>query len=95
MKETTLSVPELGLVAVTRAILGMGVGLLVAKKLSDAQRKPLGWAMVAIGAVTTIPLALEVFGGKRVQPVEKEPELEVEKVNSKVVAANTKATTSN
>jgi len=67
MKQTTLSVPELGLIAGTRAILGMGVGLLLASKLSAAQRRPLGWALFAIGAVTTIPLLLEVFGGGRLR----------------------------
>lgn len=93
MKETTLSVPELGLLAVTRGILGMGVGLLLAKKLSDAQRKPLGWAMVAVGAVTTIPLAIKVFGGDRLQTVENEPK--AVKANAKTTAADTNGVTSN
>jgi hypothetical protein len=61
MKETRLSLPELALVGGTRAILGLGVGLLLANRLSAAQRRPLGLALLAIGALTTIPLAVEVL----------------------------------
>jgi hypothetical protein len=69
MKETRLSIPELGLVAMTRAVLGLGAGLLLANQLSREQRTPLGLAMVAIGVLTTIPLALEVIGGiRRAEP---------------------------
>jgi hypothetical protein len=61
MKVTRLSLPELALVAGTRAILGLGVGLLLANRLSSAQRRPLGLALLAIGTMTTIPLVLEVL----------------------------------
>ena len=64
MKETRITVPELMLVAGTRAILGVGIGLLLADRLSDGQRKGAGWALTLVGALTTIPLALEVFGGR-------------------------------
>jgi hypothetical protein len=64
MKETRITVPELMLVAGTRAILGVGIGLLLANRLSDGQRKGAGWAFTLVGALTTIPLAFEVFGGR-------------------------------
>ncbi len=64
MKETHLTVPELMLVAGTRAILGAGIGLLLANRLSVDQRKAAGWALTLVGALTTIPLALEVFGDR-------------------------------
>lgn len=64
MKETRITVPELALVAGTRAVLGIGVGLLLANRLSGEQRKAAGWALCAVGALTTIPLAFEVFGGR-------------------------------
>jgi hypothetical protein len=67
MKETTLSLPELALVAGTRGILGVGVGLLLANRLSAAQRRPLGLALLTVGALTTIPLALEVLDRSRVR----------------------------
>ena len=65
MIATELRLPELGLLAGTRGMLGAGVGLLLADKLSDQQRKGIGWTLVAIGALTTIPLAMIVFGRRR------------------------------
>jgi hypothetical protein len=66
MKETTLSIPELMLVGATRGILGVGIGLFIANHLSESQRKPLAYALVGIGAATTLPLAMEILNRKRV-----------------------------
>ena len=60
-----LRLPELGLLASTRGMLGAGVGLLLADKLSMDQRESIGWTLVAIGALTTIPLAMLVFSRRR------------------------------
>ena len=38
-----------------------GIALLLADKLSAEQRKAIGWTLVGVGALTTIPLAVEVF----------------------------------
>lgn len=65
MIATELRLPELGLVAGTRGMLGAGIGLLLADKLSDQQRRSVGWTLVAIGVLTTIPLAMIVFGRRR------------------------------
>jgi hypothetical protein len=65
MIATELRLPELALVAGTRGLLGAGVGLLLADKLSDERRKGVGWALVAVGVLTTIPLALMVLGRRR------------------------------
>jgi hypothetical protein len=62
MKTTTVSLPELFLIAGTRAILGAGVALLISKRLSDQQRETAGAILTAIGALTTIPLAIDVLG---------------------------------
>ena len=62
MKTVTLTLPEIGLLAGTRAALGAGVGLLLSEKLSREQRQAVGWTLLVIGLITTIPLALEVFG---------------------------------
>jgi hypothetical protein len=64
MKETRISVPELALVAGTRAILGVGAGLLLSDRLSHEKRKAIGWSLFLVGALSTIPLAIEVFGGR-------------------------------
>ena len=47
--------------------LGVGIGLLVSSRLTETQRRPAGLALLLVGALTTIPLALEVFGGSRVR----------------------------
>lgn len=65
MRETRITIPELGLVAGTRAIAGIGIGLLLADRLSAEQRKAIGWTLLAVGALSTIPLAFEVLGHTR------------------------------
>lgn len=65
MFATELRLPELALIAGTRGMLGAGLGLLLADKLTEDQRKGIGWTLIAIGAVTTIPLAMIVFGRRR------------------------------
>ncbi len=65
MKKAELTLPEIGLIAGTRAMLGAGVGLLVADRLDDDQRKAIGWTLLIIGAISTIPLVMEVLGKRR------------------------------
>jgi hypothetical protein len=65
MTERRLTIPELVLIAGTRVVLGLGLGLLLAGRLTGDQRRAAGWALFAVGALTTIPLAAEVFGQVR------------------------------
>ena len=65
MRETRVSLPELALIAGTRGMLGAGVGLLLADRLPEPQRKAVGWTLVLVGVLTTVPLALEVLGAGR------------------------------
>jgi hypothetical protein len=65
MKTFELPLPLLGAVAGTRAMLGAGIGLLVSERLTHRERRAIGWTLVAIGAATTIPLALTVFSHRR------------------------------
>jgi hypothetical protein len=62
LKERKVTWPELALIAGTRVVLGVGIGLLLTDKLDASQRKALGRALLLIGAFTTIPLAIAVFG---------------------------------
>jgi EamA domain-containing membrane protein RarD len=68
MLTTQLRLPELGLIAGTRGMLGAGVALLLADKLNDQQRRSVGWTLLAIGAVSTIPLVMMVFGRRLKTP---------------------------
>jgi hypothetical protein len=62
MKKAEVTLPELALIGGTRGMLGAGVAFLLANKLNDDQRKAVGWALFLVGAITTIPLAIEVLG---------------------------------
>ena len=65
MKERVVTGPELALIAGTRGMLGAGIGLLAAGRLNTDQRRTAGFVLLAVGIVSTIPLALEVFGRNR------------------------------
>ena len=62
MRERTLTIPEIMLIVGTRVALGIGLGLLIADKLSRDARKGAGCALLAVGALSTIPLAMDVLG---------------------------------
>ncbi len=61
MKKAELTLPEIALIGGTRGMLGAGAALLLADKLSEDQRKAIGWTLLIIGAISTIPLAVEVL----------------------------------
>lgn len=66
MRESTLTIPEIFLIGATRAALGAGLAFLLADKLDRKERRAVGLTLFIIGAVTTVPLALEVLGKKPV-----------------------------
>ncbi len=65
MKKTEIAMPLIGLIAATRGMLGAGIGFLLADKLKREKRRTLGWTLLGIGALSTIPLALQVVKSKR------------------------------
>lgn len=65
-RQRDVTILELALIAVTRAAIGFGAGLLLADKFRTERRKALGWSLFLTGVVSTIPIALRVFGEKRV-----------------------------
>jgi hypothetical protein len=62
MKERTLTLPEIGLIAGTRVAFGVGIGLLISGRLNRDQRKAAGWALFGIGFATTIPIVAGILG---------------------------------
>lgn len=61
MKKVQIPLPELGLIAATRGMLGAGVGLLLADRMSGKRRTVVGRILLAVGAVSTIPLVVDVL----------------------------------
>ena len=64
MERTPLSLPEIGLIAGTRAAAGAGLALLLANRLNNDQRRAAGWSLLAVGALTTIPIVVQLFGSR-------------------------------
>jgi hypothetical protein len=60
-KQVSLKIPELLFVAGTRGVLGAGVGLLLAGKLNRRQRNKAGWLLLTIGALTTVPIIVNII----------------------------------
>ena len=65
MKKAELTIPEIALIAGTRRMIGAGAGLLLADKLNDDQRRAMGWTLLIIGAISTIPLAIGVLSKRQ------------------------------
>ena len=65
MKSSALTLPEVSLIAATRGMLGAGIALLAVPKLTDEQRKAVGWTLFLVGAVSTIPLVAIVLSKRR------------------------------
>ena len=61
MKERGFTMPELGLVASTRGMLGAGAALLVGDRLDGRTRRALGWTLLLIGALSTVPILVHVL----------------------------------
>jgi hypothetical protein len=61
MKTKKLALPTLAAIAATRAMLGMGAGLLLSGRIPRKRRRTLGWALLGVGVASTIPLAATVL----------------------------------
>jgi hypothetical protein len=59
-KSVTLMLPELGMIALTRGALGVGIGLLLSNSLEKEERQSAGLALLVVGILTTIPLLLRL-----------------------------------
>jgi hypothetical protein len=66
MKQTCITIPELALIAGTRAALGAGIALILGEMLTKEQKKAVGWTLFMVGVATTVPLLADVIG-KRVK----------------------------
>jgi hypothetical protein len=65
MLERKLTIAEIILIAGTRVAFGAGIGLLLSGRLTDEQRKAAGFALALVGALTTIPLAMNILATDR------------------------------
>jgi hypothetical protein len=61
LTERGLTIPEIMLIGGTRVALGVGLGLLISDRLNEDQRKGAGWALLAVGVLSTIPIVMGVL----------------------------------
>ena len=59
-KRITLTLPEIGLIAMTRGALGVGIGLLLSNALEKDERRSAGLALLAVGVLTTVPVLMRL-----------------------------------
>ena len=65
MREHRVTLPELALIGGTRGMIGLGAGLLISEYLGFDRRRLVGWSLLVVGALSTIPIALRLFRGSR------------------------------
>ena len=61
MKSRMVTLPQLAMIAGTRVAGGAGLGLLLGDRLAPDQRRAIGWTLLAMGAISTIPLVADVM----------------------------------
>ena len=59
-----ITLPDMILWTGTRVALGVGIGMLISRRLSKDAMKAAGLALSAVGAFTTIPLAISIMSEK-------------------------------
>jgi hypothetical protein len=64
MIERNITLPELILWTGTRVALGVGIGMLLSRRLSKDAIKAAGLALTVVGGFTTVPLAISIAGKK-------------------------------
>jgi hypothetical protein len=65
MREIPLTLPEIGMINSTRFLIGTGLGLLLAAKLDKEARKAVGWTLIAVGTLVSLPVAMTFIGKLR------------------------------
>lgn len=61
MREAQAPLPLIFLIAATRGMAGVGMGLLLSDRLGRKQRRSVGGVLLGIGALSTIPLMIGLF----------------------------------
>jgi len=62
MRKAQLALSTIGLIAGTRVMLGIGLGIMLADKFNQHQRHVIGRTLFLVGAGATVPLAIHVLG---------------------------------
>jgi hypothetical protein len=69
MASRTVAIPVIGAIAMTRVLLGAGIGLLIAGRFNDKSRRTVGRRLLSIGIASTVPLAWRVLRSRGDRPL--------------------------
>ena len=72
MKQKSLTLPEIGMIAGTRAAAAAGVAMLLSDRLTPEHRRAVGWTLLAVGVITTVPVIEKLFGKRQSADVRSE-----------------------
>ncbi len=61
MKKLMLNIPTFGFIVATRAMLGVGIGMLASSRMPPEKRRTLGLTLAGIGAAATIPAIIALM----------------------------------
>ena len=61
MRHIDVPLHELAFVAGTRALGGIGIGLLLSEHLQPEARRAVGWTLFGLGVLTTLPIAASLL----------------------------------
>lgn len=65
MNKLDISLPQLAFVAGTRGMGGAGIGLLLGDFFDPKTRRAVGWTLLTIGVLTTIPIAIGLLSQRQ------------------------------
>lgn len=68
MRQTTVPLHEVALIAGTRAAFGFGLGLLLSSRIPEKHRSAIGWTLLGVGALSTVPLLYDVLSRSQSVP---------------------------
>lgn len=73
MRNVTLPVTELGVIALTRGMLGAGVALLLGQSLPGSRRRSVAKTLLAIGMLSTVPLLIDLSRRLKAESLDSAP----------------------
>ena len=60
MRRVRLSIPEIAFIGGTRAAAGAGLALLLADRLTSEHRRAVGFTLLGVGLLATIPIIIQL-----------------------------------
>ena len=61
MRRLEMNIPQFGMIVGTRAMIGVGLGLLLADRIGREKRSAIGWTLLTVGALSTLPLLAQIL----------------------------------